>query len=412
MGTLDEYKVDHLILLVGGNPLPNYVAARVLAKRGATLHLVYTQKTDAIARRLARCLSLPAEDIRLGGEFAPPQFIPVDERDPRNIFSKISALFEPDKDSGQIAIARNRRVGLNYTSGNRPMSVHAYDAVKKNRDNAIFSYLDASRLEMLVHDAACVTTLPIRADKLLNMRLETLFELQGLTEKLPKPSPTPIQPNLAQTLAQLHSSAEGTQAWFDWGGRKKDNKSADWTKLPKGEPKLEAVEAALTEMCGGSEPSPDAVARALGQETLPSCTKWFQSDWLESYVLSCVQDAIRGRSDTFDALMNVHRVREDQVDVLELDVVVMRTYQLFVFSCIVSDRDDACKYHAMEAYVRARQTGGDEARVGLVCLHPTPANFQKKLLSSLDAAGKIKVFGRGDLTSLTDRIRDWLNNQP
>ena len=48
----DDKKVDHLILLVGGNPLPNYVAARVLGKEPQNIHLVHTAQTDDVAKAL------------------------------------------------------------------------------------------------------------------------------------------------------------------------------------------------------------------------------------------------------------------------------------------------------------------------------------------------------------------------
>lgn len=400
MAIPDELKVEHLILLVGGNPLPNYVAARVLAKRGATLHLAHTQKTHKIARRLAECLGLPAESDQLADNFSPPQFIQLDERNPLDIFDKILSLTRD--------ICHNRRVGLHYTGGNRPMSVHAYDAVEEARSDAVFSYLDAGRLEILIHDANR-TTRGFRADKLLNMGLETLLKLQGLKEASPESLSLPVQLELATALVALHKTDEGARAWYEW---QCEVSKSDGTRLPQSQPQLAQVEAVFSKLCGGAEVTPDRIARAFEQLSLKSCSKWFKSEWLESYALSCVQQAIVGRSDAQDALMNIHRVREDQDDAFELDVVVMRTYQLFVFSCLVSTQDDANKYHAMEAYVRARQTGGDEARVGLVSTHPKPANFERKLLGSLDAAGKIKVFGRGDLDGLADKIREWLDSQP
>jgi hypothetical protein len=54
MGTseFDEYKVDHLFLLIGENPLPNYVAANLLLNKGGTAYLVYSTETERSAKRL------------------------------------------------------------------------------------------------------------------------------------------------------------------------------------------------------------------------------------------------------------------------------------------------------------------------------------------------------------------------
>lgn len=399
---LKQHQTDHLILLVGGNPLPNYVAARLLGKHSGLLYLVHTQKSFVIAQRLAQCLSQEAEGQYLAGDFKDIQFVQVDQNNPHDIFSKVHKLAKED------GISASSTVGLNYTSGNRPMSVHAYSAVVEARSNARFSYLDAGQLQMLVHDAHR-TSWSFRADSFLNMRLETLLQLQGLQEDPSKPCRNvPLQPRLAAVLADLHSKDEGVEAWLNW----RRNGSDGWKKLPQNQPGLEKVEEALKELCDGN-PTPDRVAHLLGHKTLPSTAQWWKGGWLEDYVLIKLQDAIAGRNDTCDAVMGVHRRRVDHSDRdFDLDIVVMRRYQLFVFSCIVSGHIQPCKDHLMEAYVRARQAGGDEARVGLVCIYNNAQALQKEIAGDLDAGGKIRVFGQKDLLSLTDRIREWLDNQP
>lgn len=77
----------------------------------------------------------------------------------------------------------------------------------------------------------------------------------------------------------------------------------------------------------------------------------------------------------------------------------------------------------METSVRARQLGGREARVGLVCYHYTPHSLRIVLRlekSELEVAmrnPKIAIFGRVDLMNLGDdaphrpegdRILEWM----
>ncbi|MCA9977777.1 MAG: hypothetical protein KC413_18585, partial [Anaerolineales bacterium] len=50
--TLKDREVEHLILLVGGNPLPNAVAGRLLVKDGGRITLLHTVDTRSIADRL------------------------------------------------------------------------------------------------------------------------------------------------------------------------------------------------------------------------------------------------------------------------------------------------------------------------------------------------------------------------
>ena len=48
----DPYWVDRLLLLIGENPLPSYVAARTLIKQGGTPYLVHSSHTKEQADRL------------------------------------------------------------------------------------------------------------------------------------------------------------------------------------------------------------------------------------------------------------------------------------------------------------------------------------------------------------------------
>jgi hypothetical protein len=52
-----DYTVDHFFLLIGENPLPNYVAARLLLASGGTPYLVHTNGTDKLAKRLQTILN-------------------------------------------------------------------------------------------------------------------------------------------------------------------------------------------------------------------------------------------------------------------------------------------------------------------------------------------------------------------
>ncbi|MFN5387946.1 MAG: DUF1887 domain-containing protein, partial [Pseudanabaena sp.] len=134
---LDKYKVDHLFLLIGENPLPNYVAAHLLLNKGGTLYLVHTVGTSEQARRLAEILKNDLSGCR------PPELVSLDdyESDGFQIRDRIERKAKP----------LEGRLGLNYTGGTKAMAVHAYQALLSiNRANTVFSYLDPRRLEMCI----------------------------------------------------------------------------------------------------------------------------------------------------------------------------------------------------------------------------------------------------------------------
>ena len=92
----------------------------------------------------------------------------------------------------------------------------------------------------------------------------------------------------------------------------------------------------------------------------------------------------------------------------ELDVAATLGYQLFALSCQATENKDEAKEHLMEVYVRARQLGGDEARVALVCAYDDPNQLCREIERSWDAGGKIRVFGRADLRDLPTALSNWI----
>lgn len=123
-------KTDHLLLLVGGNPLPIAVAGRLLVRDSGKITLIHTNGTKSIAERLKiwftkQTLNKDAIILR-----------ETDRTNRHKIYKTIeSAIREREAD-----------VGLHYTGGTAAMAVHAHAAVTERAKEPTFSYLDASTL--------------------------------------------------------------------------------------------------------------------------------------------------------------------------------------------------------------------------------------------------------------------------
>lgn len=132
---LQKYQIDHLFLLMGENALPNCVAALTLLKPNGTAYLIHTTFTRTQASRLIDVLSDRAD-------LKPAKLIDLGE-----------AQAEASVIRGQIqqsAANLTGTVGMNYTGGTKPMSVHAYRVIAELHPDAIFSYLDSNTLEMMI----------------------------------------------------------------------------------------------------------------------------------------------------------------------------------------------------------------------------------------------------------------------
>lgn len=416
MGTLDEYKVDHLILLVGGNPLPNYVAARVLGSKQITL--VHSAGTESIAQRLKRALEAcgggQAVDLR-----------EVDESRAPSIYKGVhKCLEEHDLPSA----------GLHYTGGTKAMAVHAYRAVANwSKDNAagfVASYLDA-RTQHLVIDDEHSPREEYVGDK-LPLSLEEMLQLHGWT--LPNALRTvPMLPRSASAIARacasdcIVSAKPGYQEWKTsvlYRACKRENSdrwrangdlkktTIDW---PAGG-KLDDVAVELRHELNLTSAQLDigAAYKQLGMSEPEDFCKWLDGLWLEHYLLDVLQ-AIAEADIKPNPGQAFQGVKPKEVD-LDLDVVAVVGYQLFAFSCgtaIGAGTRAQLKHKLFEAILRARQLGGDQARVALVSVCDDPAGLQAEARQQIDPEdqAQIRVFGCKDLADLKRCLESWMRKQ-
>jgi len=384
------YQADFLFLLIGTNPLPNYVAACLLTKPRATLYLLHSQEEEKntydVAERLEIALRQseyrPNLNIHLRG---------ISRSDPDDVEKQMKTLLN------EVSPAAN--VGLNYTGGTKPMSVHVYHALRQAYPRGCFSYLDAASLRMVINREGTPTQ-RVPVGRAVELDFQTLFGLHGY--ELKSPHQTAAQPQFCRALAEVHSTSQGVKQWREWlwTFREPDPQLPTVTDYPALEPAIRG----FADLCGGTS-TEIGVAQALGKDKLTSCTKFLNGGWLEEY--------------TFDALAPLAvpldfcdygtelEPRKPGADVFELDVAAMWGYQLFAISCMVTEKKARAKEHLFEVFVRARQVGGDEARCAVVCCVPDPAALQAEVEETWDAEGKIRVFGQAHLLDLPDWLEDW-----
>ncbi len=403
MSSLNEYRVDHLLLLVGTNPLPNLVAAELLLKPDGIVYLIHSRDTATVAERLQKYLKSKGLDAK-----TPRSVEEADARDIENIVGSLVAKLKGN-------------VGLNYTGGTKAMAVHAYRAVERAHSQAVFSYLDANSFEMRIDR-------PQWREKVLlkvTPRLEELLNLHGsfFQKGLPKSQDDIVMLPVAQALAQV-APGEGLREWRQWCDSELRGKARDgenWKrKAALREIELEwptskhlaEVVRLLRESLGVIQSTtlplaPDKLKNWPFRKRDPKyLCRWLDGDWLEHYVLHSVV-SVAERLKLHDCVMNLKTDRDRSDFDLELDVAAMRGYQLFGISCTTSVDKHLIKSKLFEAYVRVRQLGGDEARMGLVAGWEGVSKFEQEVTRAWDAEGKIRVFGPQDLPNLAEGLAQW-----
>jgi hypothetical protein len=436
---LDKYKVDHLFLLIGENPLPNYVAARLMLKEDGTVYMVHTTKTFTRFQLLEKQLkkfNIKVIPVSLGNAEADGYAIR------KKIKEKIRHKGQHD---GKLLLTG--RIGLNYTGGTKAMSVHAYQAfIELGLTDCVFSYLDSRKLAMCIDDIENKETIPISVALALlpQPSLEDILLLHNLSwDKNNPPISKSLSPNAAVEFAKIYMlpNSETPKQWKSWCDRAFGENTKDANKRWKEDSQMpdlsrlkislgnnievpESIKKVLREQlqcASSSEINMNIAKQQLGVKSMSQACQWLvNAGWLEDYVLSQVEQISTTYSiDKNTLAMSIHikdPERTRRTDQFEFDVAFLRGYQLFAISCTTSFSHDHCKEKLFEAYVRARELGGDEARIALVCCYEYPTDQLKQELSLIIPKQgdkydpKIEVFGRSDLepTRFAKKLNDWI----
>ncbi|NJK65253.1 MAG: DUF1887 family protein [Microcoleus sp. CSU_2_2] len=396
MSIPEQYKVNHLFVLVGENSLPNYVAARTLLDDGGTVYLVFTKNI------IPQKNSLQGEDglhkLRIKCQ---PVDLSDNESNAQEIYNHIQSWVKKSATEG--------KVGLNYTGGTKAMAVHAYRAIQELKPDAIFSYLDPRRLKMWINQSQ---QKPTAYDVPLQVSLLELFTLHGkyLLTNFP-PRSEPYLKELAAEIAKLHENNDSEKKWKEWC-----NKLSPIAELQN----LFPTAGNLLGECLDLPQNKSLKNQAKADfSNFKEFHIWLNGTWLESYVLKAIQDIadeidvkkehIQMSFNVVDDKSKLNTTNKAADGKFELDIAFVKGYQLFAISCTAKSKKADCKEKLFEAYLRAKELGGDEARVALVCCYDDPQEIEDELARFGTRDPKVKVFGRSHLANIGDEIVAWVD---
>ncbi|HZQ07106.1 MAG TPA: hypothetical protein VFD70_11040 [Anaerolineae bacterium] len=398
LARLEPYRTDNLILLIGTNPLPNYVAARLLCAPRGKIHLVCSSGTASIAERLEKKLALDG----LHFERRPV----LSESRPQEIFSAIR----------EMVMRMHGTVGLHYTGGTKAMSVHAYRAVKEVHSDAVCSYLDAHDLKMVIdRGMGDGRDDEIPVGKAVTLTVREIARLHKI--EFEKSRDRPLLLDVARALQKDFESGKQWLSWVEQNlmtlQNKRKPKPANELRT-KPMPSGEFPELGQTFMNLGAP-----VDATLEDWAIATCEFPNSSDGLKEFV-GWLAGGYWLESIALDALLQIKESCElddcgmgyvAEQSKFEFDVAATRGYQLFAFSCTTEDKDAMCKQKLFEGFERAKQMGGDEARTALVCYNRDPVNLLNKFKrENFFAEGTVRVFGANHMQDLPRYLAEWINN--
>ena len=428
-----------LVLLVGTNPLPNYVVAKYLitktdGKKFDRILLVHSKDTEYQADRLHKVLR---DQLKQVSEPCPLGQSTVANDINKVMYSKLATLPE------------NEDIHLNYTGGRKTMSVHVHAALTKLKNNqsnrsVTFSYLDSSNYILRYDDdeGHVEPKDPVSGKQgdlrnFVKLDFETeLLALHGY-EKVKlgsEPDYLPVAEWIFQQARQHPAKDSLYTRLHDWAG---------FTKTKEGLKNLIA-----TDHPWPNDPAFDELGNLIATEfglTVEECTwakfppnneklplprrdklcKFLEGGWLEPIVFAqlvkFVED-INYLNPPITACY-VDIVAKRQHD-MQIDVALLRGYELVLLSITTIGYGSGYEYKkdgsypyksevkgkGFEAIHRAAQLGGEEARPILICL--AGPLLKKAVTEDLedDFGGDISrktlsVFGHEDLQDLATALQ-------
>lgn len=365
MGSIDRCG-GHLVLLVGSNPLPNYLAAYAL--RPERVLLMCSEET----KRPKDWLEATLRD-RLGVE------VPVGRDGSRCVANAADASRVEKMCRGLPEDAR-----LNYTGGTKIMAAHAGVAFAEadgTPDRA--SYVDGAR-GIVRFDDGYPLALP---DDCLD--LDVVRQLHGL-EPRGEWEPTEGGPSEHDAAAIADAALKDPEL---------PEQLYRWTRDDKGKerrPKDLRDDPLHPGAFGLDLPDP-VPGDGWTNKQIERWRDFLGGVWLDVWVRQQVQAALPGARVHAGVQVRRHNGRD-----FEIDVVAIRGHQVRVVSCTTDRTLGLCKGKGFEVALRARQLGGDLASAALVCFlsDERVRDVARDLESVWDEPNRPGVFG-------LSHLREW-----
>jgi hypothetical protein len=372
-------------LLVGSNPLPNYLAVTVLEPTEVVL--LYSPETREPCDHLRDAFT--AKAIRVS------EVCIDDATDARKVRDACASL-QVDH--------------LHYSGGTKPMAAHARKTCQLGEAQA--SYLD-ERKGLLRFDDGYDVALAARD---LGLTLDLVLALHGCerTGATSTVEGGPTESDVASMGGQVLNEPALAQRLFD--GFRPDGKRRSLTQAKGASWKPADHGITLTVANVPDSDWPRARYEAWDE--------FLTGGWLEHWTASRIRSCLEASTPPVE--IGVHCERKKPVATeFEIDVALIRGHRLYVVSCTTHVRKALCKSKLFEVAMRARQMGGDLARSALVCLldgSDGKGSYVDQLRSDIaslwDAPNVPRVFGLADLREWSGTsgapnlgsLKEWLDS--
>jgi hypothetical protein len=409
-------KFDHLVLLIGTNPLPNFIAADFFLKQNQNIKkicLIHSEKkkfqsgTNKEADNLEKLLKEKHQDYD-SLEFPLEKIAISDVSNAKIIRSDIEQKMLPK-------LKGAKGIHLNYTGGTKSMSTHVYWILRETeKAKTDFSYLDA-RSFRLISDEKGVIESDLR--KKITLSFDEMIRLHGFKRKNKAndflfPEALKVFQRLIES-DQLHKyfgeNGYNREYFLDDKGnlaetiKKLSGSNKDRLKGHKPKQELSAIISAMPEEYRLFDREGNFNDQ-VSNKNFERSVKFLDGNWLENHVTDSLKAAIMECPISIEQNWVIKKPDPDWDNLdFELDVVLINGYQLTAISC-TTDKEKYSKNKGFEIIHRTRQIGGDEAKAVLITLMNDSNRYKVQQELKVHTGGNqsnILVLGENDLKKET-----------
>jgi len=426
---MNDKTFKDLVLLIGTNPLPNFVIAEYFLKKNKNIEniwLVHSEKVESysqagtleLAKNLEKIIKDRWKNKHENLQF-PLEKIPLSDV---SSASKIKANIE----NMITKLKENKSFHFNYTGGTKSMSTHSYwglnmvDDVEKS-----FSYLDGRNFRLILDESDEVIANDLRKE--VNITFEELIELHGFVRKNTKSENDEKNKLFSKTLecfAGLIEKGKLLEFYDKNNGYNRHLFENNKGELAENEGQLKTNEGKKQKI---DEFKPNKVFQDIiysmpeeyrlfdkngvykwglsnseFEKTYYKALKYIDGGWFEEYIANIFEDEFCDNTGiTFNTNCVIKKMEWNDPDAnFELDVIMVNGYQLTGMSCTTAKQKYLCKSKGFEIIHRTKQIGGDEAKAVLITFmdNNTRKAVQEELLRDTGVIqGNICVLGINDL---------------
>lgn len=432
---MNIYTFKDLVLLIGTNPLPNFVVAEYFLKKNKNIEkirLVHSEKDEnyfqagtlELAKNLEKIIKARWEGKHESLQF-PLKKIPL---------SDVSSASKITANIGNMIteLKKNKSFHFNYTGGTKSMSTHSYKDLNMVEDvEKSFSYLDGRNFRLILDYPDEVIADDLRKE--VNISFKELIKLHGF-ERRNEDGTNPFADTL-KIFINLIENKKLDEFYEENGGYDRKLFENDKGKLAETEGQLKSNKEKIDKFKPNKvfqdiiDSMPEeyrlfddngvyrwGLSNSKFEKTYYKTLKYIDGGWLEDYIAKILEDEFCNNTGiTFNTNWEIKKPDWSDKAYFELDVIMVNGYQLTGMSCTTAEKKYLCKSKGFEILHRTKQIGGDEAKAVLITFmdNDTRKAVQEELLHDTGVTqGNICVLGINDLKKdkLIKKIKNFIKN--